>query len=111
MFSVSATASRVHAAPAFVTKVSKVCIFYARRRLDVSTTRARRRPDVTTRDGRRRALDPEREGAVERSTARARATRGRARERRERRDEYFHRAVRAFGASRSIARDARRPRD
>jgi hypothetical protein len=34
MFSVSATASRVHAAPAFVTKVSKVCIFYARRRLD-----------------------------------------------------------------------------
>ena len=39
MFSVSATASRVHAAPAFVTKVSKVRIFDARRRVARSTRR------------------------------------------------------------------------
>ena len=84
MFSVSATASRAHAAPAFVNKVSKVRPFST----TLSLARARDRPRAfaarVTRaaNGRRRALDPERARAAcrdVRATRRAtRSTRARA---------------------------------
>ena len=79
MFSVSATASRVHAAPAFVTKVSKVRIFDARRR--AATTR-RAASSSRRRDAPRWAAPSPRPRTRGRGRAndRARARRARARE-------------------------------